>query len=114
MCTSSAGAYGFGARLIEPVVEDRVGMIGSPTIGQHPFEAQVVCMESEQQVADVGPGLDTMSLRAGQDRVQNGSSWTGRFMAQEEPILSADGLMTKRAFADVVVDCQTTIFGVPT
>ena len=61
-------------------------------------------MEAEKQVADIGPRLNAMPLGARQDRVQHGGSWAGCFIAQEQPILAAHGLVTKRSLADVVVD----------
>lgn len=71
-------------------------------------------MEAEQEVVDVSPGLDAMTLGSREDRVQHGRSRARSFMTQEEPIFAANGLMPERPFADIVIDGQTTIVGVPT
>jgi hypothetical protein len=83
-----------------------------PAVRQHLFQTRVICIQAEQQVPDVGPRLDAMTLGARQDRVQHGGPGARGFMAQEEPIFTADRLMAKRPLADVVVDRQATIFGV--
>ena len=114
MCPASSGASGFGARFVEAVVEDGLGMRRGPAVRQHLLQAQIVRMQAEQKVADVSPRLDAMTLRTGQDRVQHGRPRPRRFAAQEEPILSANGLVPKGPLAHVVVDRQTTIFGVAT
>lgn len=70
-------------------------------------------MEVKQKVADVDPGLDTMTLGSLENRVQHSRSRARGFIPQEEPILAANGLMPERPLADIVVDRQATIFGVP-
>ena len=71
-------------------------------------------MKAEKNVADVGPWLDTMTFCTCHDRIEYGRSWPRRLTAQEEPILTANGLVAKRPLTDVVVDRQTTVFGVAT
>ncbi len=85
-----------------------------PAVGQHLFQTLVICVEAEQKVVNVGPGLDAMTLGTCKDCVQHGCSWPRGFTSQEQSILAANGLMAKRPLADVVVDRQTPIFGVPT
>jgi hypothetical protein len=58
-------------------------MLGRPMIGEHVFEAFVVCVQSHQKFSNVGPGLNAMTLCAGQDRVQHGRSRT-RSLAPEK------------------------------
>ncbi len=108
------GAGGFGSRFFEPMSKNRLGMCCGPAVGQHLLQTQVIRIEAEQKVADVDPRLDAMTLGARKDCVQHGCSWARGFIAQEEPILAANGLMAKRPLADVVVDRQATIFGVAT
>ena len=86
------------------MTENRLGMVRGPAIRQHLLQTQVLGIEAEKQVADVGPRFDAMSLGAGEDRIQHGGSWARRFTAQEEPILPANGLVTKCPLTDVVVD----------
>ena len=96
------------------MAENRFGMGGSPAVRQHFFQARIICMEAEKQVADIDPWLNVMTLGAGQDRRQHGGSWAGCFVAEKEPVPSAHGLVPKRPLTDVVVDRQTTVVGVAT
>ena len=93
------------------MIENRFGMGSGPAIWQQLFQMLIIGMEVEKEVADVDPRFDAMALGARQDRIQHGRSWPRCFTAQEEPILPANGLMTKRPLADVVIDRKTTIFG---
>jgi len=70
------------------MAENRFGMGGGPAVRQHFFQARIIGMEAEKQVADIDPRLNAMTLSAGQDRVEHGGSWAGCFTAQEEPILA--------------------------
>jgi hypothetical protein len=85
------------------MAENRFGMGGSPAVWQHFFQARILGMEAEKQVADVRPRLNAMTLGARQDRIQHGGSWAGCFIAQEEPIPPAHGLVPQRPLTDVVV-----------
>ena len=71
------------------MAENRFRMRSGPAVWEHFFQARIVCMEAEKQVADIDPRLNAMTLGARQDRVQHGSSWAGCFIAQEQPILAA-------------------------
>jgi len=62
MSPAGPGAGGFGSGFFEPMRENRLGMRRRPAIGQHLFQAQVVRVQAEQEVADVDPGLDPMTL----------------------------------------------------
>ena len=71
-------------------------------------------MQAQEQFAQVGPGLDTVTLGPGQDREENGRSRPRLAASQKQPILSAYCLMPERSFADVVVDRQSTVHRVST
>ena len=77
-------------------------------------EPRIVRMQAEEKVPYIAPGLDPMTLRAGQDRAQHRRPRPRGLAAQEEPVLSADRLVSKRSFAHVIVDRQTTVFRVAT
>ena len=49
-------------------------MIGGPAIGQHLIETRIVSVQAQQNFAQVGPGLDPMTLCSGEDGEQNGGS----------------------------------------
>src|SRR3990167_9118957 len=94
--------------------ENGFGMRRVPAVGQHLVQPPVVRMQAEEKVAHVAPWLDPMTLCTGEDRVQHRRSRTRGLAPQEEPILSANGLVPKRSLAHVVVDRQTTVFRVAT
>ncbi len=94
VCPASAGADSFGPRFFQPVVEDRLGMRRGPAVGQHFCQTQVIRIQAEQKVADVDPGLDAMTLGAGENGEQNGGSRARLLAAKEQPILSANGLVS--------------------
>jgi hypothetical protein len=48
--------------------EDGLGVCRGPAVGQHLIQSRIVRMQAEEKVAYVTPGLDPMTLRAGQDR----------------------------------------------
>ena len=54
----------FGARFFQAMSEDRLGMGCGPVVGQHLFEVRVVRIQTEEKIADVGPGLDVMTFGA--------------------------------------------------
>ena len=114
MGTTSTGAGGSGSGFVEPMGEDCLGMRRGPAVRQHLFQTRIVRMQAEQEIADVDPGLDTMTLGARQDRVQHGGSRPRGFAAQEEPILASEGLVTQCPLTDVIVDRQTAILRVAT
>ena len=107
MSPACSGASGFGSGFVEPMGKDGLGMRRGPAVGQHLFQTRVVRMQAEEKFAYIAPRLDPMTLRTGEDRTQHGRPRTRCFAAQEEPILSANGLVPKRSFAHVVVDGQT-------
>jgi len=81
-------------------------MIGRPAIGQHLIETRIVGMQAQEEFTQVGPGLDPVTLRPGENREQDGRAWSRLLAAQEQPILPANGLVPERSFAHIVVDRQ--------
>ena len=73
---------------MQPMAENRFGMGSGPPVWQHLFQARIICMEAEKQIAEVDPRLNAMTLGARPDRIQHGGSWAGCFIAQKEPIPS--------------------------
>ena len=65
-CASVAAARAlcgrFAAGFFEPVGEHGFGVIGSPLVGQHLVETRIVAVQSQEQLTQVGPGLDTVTL----------------------------------------------------
>ena len=59
-------AVRFGSGFFEPMSEDRIGMCFGPAVRQHLLKTQVIRMQAEQQVADVAPRFDPMTLRIGE------------------------------------------------
>ena len=104
----------FAAGFFEPVGEHGFGVMGGPLVGQHLVETRIVVVQAEQQLAQVGPRLDPVTLGPGKDREQNGRPRPGLPASQEQPILAADRLMPERSFTDVVVDRQSTVRRVTT
>ena len=84
-------------RFFQAIRKHRLGMIGSPSIGQHLIETRIVVVQAQQQFTQVGPRLDPMTLGAGEDREQDGRARPGLLAAQEQPVLSADRLVTERS-----------------
>ena len=68
MSPTGLGTSGFGSGLVEPMGEDGLGMRRSPAVGQHLIQSRIVRMQAEEKVAYIAPGLDPMTLGAGQDR----------------------------------------------
>jgi hypothetical protein len=112
MSPARASADRLGSRFFQPVIENRFGMGSGPAVWQQLFQMLIIGMEADKKIADVGPRLNTMTLGAGQDRIQDGRPGTCRFTSQKEPIFSSDGLMAEGPLTDIVVDCQTTVFGI--
>jgi hypothetical protein len=51
-------------------------------------------MQAQEDFAQVGPGLDPVTLGAGENGEQNGGARARLLAAKEEPILSANGLLS--------------------
>jgi hypothetical protein len=66
------------------------GMCGRPAIGKHLFELGVLSMEPHQKFSNIRPRFNTMSFRAGQDRVQHGCPRSGIFTPQEQPCCASE------------------------
>ena len=94
MGPTCSGASRLGSGFVEPMGEDGLGMRCGPAIGQHLIQPRVVCMQAKEKVPYVAPRLDPMTLRPGEDRIQHGCSRARSLAAQEEPILSPNGLMS--------------------
>src|SRR5258707_2172840 len=93
----------------EPISEHGIGVLDCPLVGEHLIETWIVVVQAQQQLTQVGPRFDTMTLGAGEDREQDGRAGPGLPTAQEQPVFSPDRLVTERPFADVVVDRKSTI-----
>ena len=103
--TSSIALSGCSATgLFKTMVQHRLGMHGRPLVRQHFIESRIVGVQAQQQFAQIGPRFNPMTLGAREDREQDSRSWPGLLAAEEQPVLSTDGLMTERPLADVVVD----------
>ena len=74
MTASRALRGRFAAGFFEPIGEHGFGAIGGPLVWQHLVETRVVVVQAEQQLAQVGPGLDAVTLGPGKDREQNGQA----------------------------------------
>ena len=109
MGSSTTGAGGFGSGFVQSMGEDRLGVGRGPAVGKHLFQTRVIGMEAKQELTDVAPRLDPMTLGVGEDRVQHGRPRACCLASQKEPILPADGLVAKRSLAHVIVDRQATI-----
>ena len=92
--TACSDASSLGPRFVEPMGENRLGMRRCPTVRQHLVQPRIVRMQAEKKLANVTPRLDPMTLRPGEDRTQHGCSRARGLAAQEEPILSPNGLMS--------------------
>ena len=68
MSPTCSGASRLGSGLVEPMGEDGLGVCRGPAVGQHLVQSRIVRMQAEEKVAYVTPGLDPMTLGAGQDR----------------------------------------------
>ncbi|HEY4311545.1 MAG TPA: hypothetical protein VGN12_19015 [Pirellulales bacterium] len=55
------------AGFFEPIGEHGFGVIGGPLVGQHLVETRIVVVQAEQQLTQIGPGLDPMSLGTGEN-----------------------------------------------
>ena len=83
MGSASAGPHSLGSGFFQLVVENRLRMRRGPSVRQHLFQMRILCVEPQEKIADVSPGINAMTLGTGQDRVQHGGSWAGGFTAQE-------------------------------
>jgi hypothetical protein len=111
---TGSGASGPGSEFIKPVAENGFGMCCRPAIGQHFLQMWILRMQAEKKFAHIGPRFNAMALRTGQDRAEYSRPRPGIFTAQEEPVLSADGLVPQRPLAQVVVDGQAAVVRVAT
>src|SRR5437016_11792310 len=93
----------FATRFFESVVEHGFGVLDCPLIREHLIETWIVVVQAQQQLTQVGPRFDTMTLGAGEDREQDGRAGPGVLTAQEQPVFSPDRLVTQRSFADIIV-----------
>ena len=98
-CVTAARALcgRFAAGFFEPIGEHGFGVIGGPLVGQHLVETRIVVVQAQQQLAQVGPRFDAVTLGAGEDREQDGRPRPGLLAAQEQPVLSPDRLVTERS-----------------
>ena len=88
MGLTSTSAGGFLAGFLEPMTEDRLGMRRGPAVGKHLLQTRVVRVQAEQEIMDVGPGIDAMTFGSRQDGVQHRGPRTGRFASQKEIVLA--------------------------
>src|SRR5215213_5037951 len=65
--------------------------------------------QEREQVAKVGPGLESVELATRQERDEGGVDRAGFVRAHEEPVLPPDDLTPKRELADVVVHGQARV-----
>ncbi len=75
-------------------------MSGRPAIGQHRIETRIarhggslIIMQAQENLAQIGPRLDPMSLGTGENGEQDGCPWSCLLAAEEQPILAANGLV---------------------
>ena len=57
------------SRLFQAIGQHALGMVDGPTIGKQVFESFVVCVQSQEKVSDIRPGLNAMPFRTGENRV---------------------------------------------
>ena len=69
-CITAVGAPSgrFATGFSKPVGERGFGGIGGPLVAQHLVETRIVVVQAEQQLAQLVPGLDTVTLGPGKDR----------------------------------------------
>src|SRR5580658_2087519 len=94
----------FATGLFEAIREDGLRVLDCPSIGEHVVETGGVVVKAQQQLTQVRPRLNPVTLGTGEDGEQDGRSRPGFLVAQEQPVFSSDCLVTQRAFADIVVD----------
>ncbi len=92
--------------------QDGLGVLGGPTIGEQFFPLGIVSMGSQEDLAEIPPRFEAMTLCSGENRVQHGGPWSRLFTAQEQPILASDRLMPKRSLRGVVVDREAAVLRV--
>ena len=67
-------------------------------------------LSEDEQVAQVGPGLDAVELAAGHERDEVGVPIATVVAADEEPVLSADSFSSQLALAVVVGQPLAAVF----
>jgi len=68
-------------------------MVDRPTVGQHLIDPRIVGVQPRQNLSQIGPGLDAVTLSPGNHREQDGGPWPRLLAPQEQPILPANRLM---------------------
>ena len=58
--------------------------------------------EQDENISDISPGFDAVELAGGDERGEDTVPFTAVFTAQEEPIFSADNLLTEIELAEVM------------
>lgn len=71
-------------------------MIRGPVIGAHLIEMRILSVQPQEKFSQVGPGLDPMPFRSGENAEQDGGPRSGLPAARKQPVLTADGLVTHR------------------
>ena len=56
------------ASFFQAIRQDRFGMVCRPPIGEHRVKTDIVCVQTQEKFADIGPRLNPMTLGAGEDR----------------------------------------------
>jgi hypothetical protein len=92
MTSATAPSGNFAAGFCEPVGKHGLGVLGSPADWQHPIESCINVVEAEQQPPQVRPGFIAVTLRAGEDREQDGRPRTVLFAVEEQPVFTSDRL----------------------
>lgn len=62
----------FATRFFESIVEHGFGVLDCPLVREHLIETWIVVVQAQQQLAQVSPRFNTMTLGAGEDREQDG------------------------------------------
>jgi hypothetical protein len=76
------------ARLLDAMRQDGLRVRGRPTIRKQRFEFHIIASQLDENIPDVRPWFEVVSLGSGKDRVQNGRPRASVLAAQKLPILA--------------------------
>ena len=97
-CASTLASLALSGRLLarffQAIRQNHLGMRCRPVVREHFVKVWILGMQTQEDFAQVAPGLDPVTLGAGENGEQDSGTRARLLAAKEQPILSANGLVS--------------------
>ncbi len=86
-----------------------LGMVRCPPVWKQSFQIRLACAQVEQDVPNIRPRFQAMTLGSRQNGEQHRRPWSRLGTSQELPVLPSNGLESHRPLRDIVIDRQPAV-----